>query len=235
MVVGGTVKPPASSASLIRCASSNSASGLPAGLRDEPVSDPSVQMPRHGRAEQGAGVLVSQPFHGQRRQTSEHRFVGLLPDREQEHHRLGQQPSADEAQDLGGGFIQPLSVIDEADQGPLGRHLRQQAQHRKTDQEPVRSAPCGQPEGDLQRVPLGPRQRGQATEHRRAELVQRRERQLHLGFHAGDPNEATARRLARAVAQQCRLADPRLAPEDQRFALAASGTLQHAVEGLALA
>ena len=64
-----------------------------------------------------------------------------------------------------------------------------------------------------------------------AELVQRREWHFHLGLHAGDLYEATARRLARTAAQQRRLADPRLTPDDRHGTLAATDSVQHAVEG----
>jgi hypothetical protein len=74
-----------------------------------------------------------------------------------------------------------------------------------------------------------------AAQHRPAELVQRRERQLHLGFHADDLRQATASRLARAVAHQRGLADPGITPDDQHCALAATNTVQQAVEGFALA
>jgi hypothetical protein len=118
--------------------------------------------------------------------------IARLPDREQEQHGLSQQPPADEPEHLGRGVIQPLGVIDEADQRPLGGILGQQAQHRQTHHEPVRSSPCRQPERRPQRALLRLRQRGQAAQHRRAEQMQRRERQLHLGFHAVDLNQAAA-------------------------------------------
>ena len=134
-------------------------------------------------------VLVGQPVEGQRRQAGKQPLVGRLPDREQEQHRLSQQPPSDEPEHLGRGFVQPLGVIDQADQRPRGGILGQQAQHRQAHDEPVRSRLRRQPERHPQRPLLRLRQRGQAAQHRPAELVQRRERQLHLGFHTGDLNE----------------------------------------------
>ena len=61
------------------------------------------------------------------------------------------------------------------------------------------------------------------------------ERQLHLGLDAGDPRDAEAGRLPRAVVQERRLADARLPADDQDRALAAADVLQQPVERLALA
>ena len=180
-------------------------------------------------------VLVGEPFDGQRRQARKYPLIGRLPDREQQANRFSQQPPSDEPEHLGRGFIQPLGVIDQADQRPRGGILGQQAQHRQAHHEPVRSRPRRQPERHLQRALLRLRQRGQAAQHRRAELVQRRERQLHLGLHAVDLNQPAARGLARAVAHQRGLADPRLTPDDEHRTLTATNTVQQAVEDLAFA
>ena len=142
--------------------------------------------------QQPARVLVGEPFDRQRRQTRKHLFIGHLPDREHEQHRLSQQPPSDEPEHLARDFIQPLGVIDQADQRPRGGILGQQAQRGQAHHEPVRSRPRRQPERHTQRALLRPRQRGQAAQHRPAELMQRRERQLHLGLHAGNLNQAAA-------------------------------------------
>ena len=55
--------------------------------------------------------------------------------------RLGQQPPRRERQHLRRRPVQPLRVIDHAQQRPVLRHLRQQRQHRQPDQKPVRRSP----------------------------------------------------------------------------------------------
>ena len=73
-------------------------------------------------------------------------------------------------------LVQPLLVIDQADQRPLPGHLRQQAQHRQPDQEPVRRRPGAQAERGPQRIPLRHRQalqRGPASA-RTADAARRR-------------------------------------------------------------
>ena len=53
-------------------------------------------------------------------------MLGAVTHGEDERHGLGQQPSPNEPQDLGRGTVEPLRVIDEAQQRALRRHLRQQ-------------------------------------------------------------------------------------------------------------
>ena len=94
----------------------------------------------HGR-QQRPRVLVGKPLDRQRRQAGKHLPAGRLPDGEQQDNRFSQQPPPDEPEHLGRGFIQPLGVIDQADQRPRGGILGQQAQHRQAQHEPVRRGP----------------------------------------------------------------------------------------------
>jgi hypothetical protein len=69
---------------------------------------------------QSLGVLVGKPADGQRRRAGKHPLAGWVADRQQQANRLGQQPPPDKTEHLRGGFIQPLGVIDQADQRSLG-------------------------------------------------------------------------------------------------------------------
>ena len=60
------------------------------------------------------------------------------------------------------------------------------------------------------------------------------ERELHLGLDARDPGDAALRGPLGDVLQQRRLADPRLAAQDQHRALPRPDALQQAVQRLAL-
>ena len=66
-------------------------------------------------------------FELQLRQARELALLGGVAHREHERHRLRQQPSCDEAEDLARGAVEPLRVVDDAQQRPLRRHLGQQA------------------------------------------------------------------------------------------------------------
>ena len=207
-----------------------------ARLGDEPVADALVEPARDDGREQGARVLLGRalraPARG--RPPSSRSSVGS---------RTANTIATDSASSRRAtkprtwrrGGIEPLGVIDEAQQRPLRGDLGQQAERGQGDQEAVGSSAGRQAQRDAQSGLLGLGKRAEPVEHRRAELMQPRERQLHLGLDAGDPRDAKAGRLPGAVVQERRLADARLAADDQHRALAAADVLQQPVERLTLA
>ena len=82
-------------------------------------------------------------------------LVACLPDRDEEQDRLGLEPPADELQHLARRRVEPLGIVDEADQGTLGGSLREQAEHGETHDKSIRSVARLQPERDTQRLLLG--------------------------------------------------------------------------------
>jgi hypothetical protein len=128
-----------------------------------------------------------------------------------------------------------VRVVDDAEQRLVLGCLRQQVEDCEPDQERIRRPAGAQPERDLERVALGIRQVPEVVEARRAQLVERRERKLHLPFdpdRAGDPEVRS--RLDRMVEQRG-LADARLAVHREHAAVTLARRLQHAAEHLALA
>jgi hypothetical protein len=99
----------------------------------------------------------------------------------------------------------------------------------------VRGGAALQPEGDAQRILLRAGQPPEPVEHRRAQLVQSGERELHLRLDARRPRDAAPRGAPGGVLQQRRLADPRLAAQDQHPALTGPDALHQTVQRLALA
>jgi hypothetical protein len=128
-----------------------------------------------------------------------------------------------------------MSVLHETEQRPLLGRGRQQAEHGESDQEPVRDVTRCEAQGDLQRVLLGPRERVQVVEHRRTQLMDPGERELHLRLHARYLRHAESRGLTGGVPQQRRLSDARLASHDQDGALTPAHVCQEPVEHLPLA
>jgi hypothetical protein len=116
-------------------------------------------------------------------------------------------------------MIEPLFVIDQAHQRPSRSHLRQQAQHGQADQKPVRHRPRTHPEGSPQRITLRPRQTLCPIQHRRQQLMQPGERQLHLRLDTRGGHHPAARRPVGQIFQQRRLARSRLATYHQSPAL----------------
>ena len=120
-----------------------------------------------------------------------------------------------EGQDLGRGPVQPLRVIHHANERAIFCGLRQQAQHSQADQEPVRHRIIVQPKSDPKRLALRSRQHLKSIEDGCAQLVQRRERELHLPLDGRDANDAAVRSSLCQVLQQRCLAHPRLAADHQ--------------------
>ena len=88
-------------------------------------------------ASSSRACAVRQPVEPQLRQPGQ--LVGLdrLTDREHERDRLRLQAPRYEGEDLPGGAIEPLRVVDQAQQRPVFGRLGQQAEHGEADQEAV--------------------------------------------------------------------------------------------------
>ena len=147
---------------------------------------------------------------------------GRRPDREHQRYRLGQQAARDESEDLGRGLVEPLRIVRDAQNRPLLGGLRQEAERRQGDQEPVRAISGGEPQRDAERATLRLGQRPEPAEHRRAQLVQPRVGEFHLRLDAGHAGHPETGHLGDQLPQQFRLADPRLSPDDQDGTAASS-------------
>ncbi|WP_440070033.1 hypothetical protein [Streptosporangium sp. OZ121] len=62
--------------------------------------------------------------------------------REHQRHPLGCHPTRHERQQLRGSFVQPLRIVDEAQQRLVLGYLGQQVEGGRPDQEPVRRRPA---------------------------------------------------------------------------------------------
>jgi hypothetical protein len=159
--------------------------------------------------------------------------------REEQHHALGLESPRRERERVGRRPVEPLRVIDHAQQRRLLCRLRQQAQDRDADQEAILHGGPREAEAAGKGRRLRLRKTRRQPEDRPDELMQRGEGDLGLCL---DPTRAQhphpLRPLAR-VAEQRRLADARLAPHDQcaaargprgRDQAVDSGTLRVAAE-----
>jgi hypothetical protein len=197
-------------------------------LGDDLVPHPDIQEPGQRRVQQRPRVVPPQAGHHQLRQPGQ--FLARHPGREDDSDRLGREPPGHEPEDLRRGPVQPLRVIDQADQRPTPGHLGQQAEHREAHQEPVGRGAVAQAERDAQRVALGWRQPFGVIKHRPAQLMQPGEGQLHLGLHAGRAGDAAPGRLAARVVEQCRLPHARLTAQHEDPALARPRRVDEPVE-----
>ncbi len=128
-----------------------------------------------------------------------------------------------------------MHVIHETRQRPLYGNLGQQAQGRQGDQEAVWGIAGRETEGDAQSALLRLGKSIELAKHRPAELMQPGERQLHLGFDAGDVGDSESESLASSVAKEGSLSDTGLTTDDQDRALPPTHVLQQPIQRLALA
>jgi hypothetical protein len=188
-------------------------------LLENPGADALVERTRGDLRQQRPGRLFIQsvqPEFGQARQLIRHGISwDRRPDREHQRYRLRQQAAPDESEYLGRGLVEPLGVVYDAQHGLLLGGLRHEAERGEGDHEPVGAIPGGQPERDAEPATLRLGQRPEPAEHRRAQLVQPGEGELHLRLDAGHPGHPETGCLGDQVAQQFRLADPWLSPHDQ--------------------
>ena len=125
---------------------------------------------RGRRPEQPPGRAQVEPTDRQLRQGPEPalhrgRRVGAWPCREQHGDRLGPHPAHREHQRLEGGQVQAVRVVDGDQQGPLLGGVREQAQRRHRDAEPV-ARPGAEVQRPLQGGGLGPGEGRDAVEQR---------------------------------------------------------------------
>jgi len=130
------------------------------------------------------------------------------------------KPPGYESENLGRGDIEPLRIIDEAQQRPLLGNLGEQAQHSQSDKKAVGGIAGREAEGHAQRGLLGFGKRVQLREHRSTQVMESRERQFHLALHARDLGHSEPSSLPGCVPDERRLANPGLPPYEQDRTLA---------------
>ena len=157
---------------------------ITACLSDDSVSDSLIQLEPHGRAQQRAGIPIPHAIHLQLGHVS--KLLAGLARGEHDRNRLSQETPSDEPQDLEGGVVEPLRVVDEAEQRLLLRDLREEGKRPEGNEEAIGRVPGREAERDAQSMLLGLRKTIELAEHRRAELMEASKRELHLGLDPGD-------------------------------------------------
>jgi hypothetical protein len=148
---------------------------------------------------------------------------------------IGARVPGDERQRLCRRLVQPLRVVDHADQRSFLGEVRQQAQDRHADRERVWDIPAPHVECRVQRVTLRIGEMPKPVKERRAQLVEPGERHLRFRLGAGHPRDTAAGRALRQVIKQRGLAGSRLAAQDQDPALACPHIGDQPVQRLGLA
>ena len=147
-------------------------------LRDDLLADGGVERAVHVVEQQRECIAVAESADGQLGEPDEDILAAARARRADERDPLGEETAGDEAEDLRGGLVEPLRVVDDADQRLLLGDLGEQRQRGEPHQEPVG------------------RRTGAQSEHRRERLALR----------GGQPVEVIQHRVRRVGAGRCRRA-----------------------------
>ena len=106
-------------------------------LRDDLVADRGIQRAVHVVQQQRARVAVAEPADRQLGEPGEDVVAAARPRGAHERDPLGEEAAGDEPEDLRRGVVEPLRVVDDADERLLLGDLGEQRQRGEPDQEPV--------------------------------------------------------------------------------------------------
>jgi hypothetical protein len=153
-----------------------------------------------------------------------------LPRGEQHRHRFVLHPSPCKGESLGRTLVQPMRVVDNAEQGLLGGGRREQAKGGRVGGEPVDPFGLDERQRRLQgrRLRLG--QLVEKPEDRPHELLQRGEWELSLRLNTERAQHSKVRRFHDRLFEQRCLADPRLAADDEGAASTLAGPLEQTLD-----
>ena len=109
-----------------------------------------------------------------------------VPHRHQQADAVGVEPAGEKPERVGAVLVQPLRVVDDDQELTSRRGAGDECQRSETNQELIRRHVVAHPECRFQCARLRRRQRVDALEEGRHELVQGREAESHLGLDADE-------------------------------------------------
>jgi hypothetical protein len=153
-----------------------------------------------------------------------------ITDGDDEADAVREETTGDEGEHVGRFAVEPLRVVDDAQERLLRCHRREERQRRKPDHHPVDARGFFESERDPQRVALTGREDLELVHERMHELMQAGIPELHLGF---DPDQAQHAQISgcdnRRIEQRS-LADPGLAAHHQRGAESTADRVQEELD-----
>ena len=145
---------------------------IPACLGDDPLEHGLVQ-PRHEDGlQQRPRIPAAQRLHAELREAAPP--SAHLTRRKRERDPLRQQAARHERERSRRCAVEPLRVVDDAQQRLLLGSFGEEAENREPDEKRARRLSGAEPEGDAERVTLRIRETLAELEKRRTELLQRR-------------------------------------------------------------
>jgi hypothetical protein len=131
---------------------------VPARLGDDPIAHPLIQRPAQYRGQQLARVAVAQT--GDEQLGDARKLLARLTHREDDGDRLRAQPPRHERERLRRRPVEPLRVVDDAEQRPFTRRLREQVEHGQPHEEAIRHVSGAEAERRAERTALRALKRG---------------------------------------------------------------------------
>jgi hypothetical protein len=133
---------------------------------------------------------------------------------------LREKASTDKTQDVRGRLVEPLRIVDDADEGGFVRDVCQQAEHCHADEEPVRWIAPIQAESGGECGRLWRWEVLEPLEKRPTKLVQTRKGELHLRLDTRSADDSAVGSTFGEIVEERRLADSGFSAQDERLAAA---------------
>ena len=153
-------------------------------LGDDLVTDGCIEWAVHVVQQQLARVAVVEPADRKRRQLGQDLVADARSRGEHERDTLGEEPPGDETQNLRRCMIEPLRVVDDAEERLLLGDLSEQRQRREPHQQTVGCRTGAPPEHRRERVALRAGKPFEVVQHRRAKLMEPAVGELQLRLDA---------------------------------------------------
>jgi hypothetical protein len=153
---------------------------------------------------------------------------------EQDRDPLREEPASEERKRARRRIVQPLGVVDHAEQRAAHGRLRQQTEYREPDEERLRCRPNAASERDREGLALGIGQALGRLDHRGTQLLKGGIRKLHLPFHPSGANDREVVAELNREVEESGLARAGLSVKHQRRAVSGARVIQQALEDLSL-
>ena len=204
------------------------------GLLEQPLAYVRRRRRRHLREQSRCGVVL-EAADGMRGHVGrlEHADIALARAEEQRD-ALGVEPPRHELERIGRAGVEPVRIVDEAQDGALLGELGQQREAAGVDEEALLRTAVGESERRAQGDRLRARQPVEQPQRGTQQLVQGGERQLGLGLDATGAEHVHVARAGARVLEQDRLADTRLAAQRERAAPRVAGRVEQCADEGAL-
>ena len=180
-------------------------------LRDNSVAHRRIQRERQAVQQQLSSISVVQPTDGHDWQAGKTAIPHVSARCTDDENPLREQASRHEPKYLSGWLIQPVSIVDQADERLSFGHFREQGQCRETDAKEVRRRKTAQPKRRREGITLRTGQPIKVLQHGTAQLMKAAVGKVHLRIDPDGSGNMTITHVVRHAREQHALANPRVA------------------------